>query len=347
MSDAIVIGGGFYGAAIAIYLAKSRGFRNVVLMERVDALLQRASYKNQARVHDGYHYPRSFITAFLSRVKLPRFVRDCPDAVKKDFTKLYAIAWRNSKVIVKHFDRFCHEIGASIEPAEPSLKGLFSEKLIEEVFLVQEHAFDSTRLTAWALGELAVAGVQVPYGTRVMSISNSPKAPKVLCTAATASVELWWAPYLFNCTYSGLNQFTGDFAGMQTRLKLEKQHYQRLPHRPYFISNRRYKNLSVAPPELATLPIVRAWFLSNNSQSGDAQKARLKSTLAGLNALQPPLETKTCTQVDPPPGTTKASFDEAIKGTAESGKPGAMPCVLYQFSDNKIDFFGICEALSP
>jgi glycine/D-amino acid oxidase-like deaminating enzyme len=220
MSDAIVIGGGFYGAAIAIYLAKSRGFRDVVLVEREDALLQRASYNNQARVHNGYHYPRSFTTAFRSRVNLPRFVRDFPDAVKKDFTKLYAIARRNSKVTAKQFDRFCREIGASIEPAEPSLKGLFSEKLIEEVFLVQEHAFDSTRLAAWALRELAEAGVQVRYGTRVTSISNSATGPKVLCTAPSGSSELS-ASYVFNCTYSGLNQFTGDFAGTQTRLKHE------------------------------------------------------------------------------------------------------------------------------
>ena len=110
-ADAVIIGGGFYGSAIAIYLAKTRGLRRVILIEREPELLLRASYNNQARVHNGYHYPRSFTTAFRSRVNLPRFVRDWPQAVKQDFVKLYAIARRNSKVTAKQFERFCHEIG--------------------------------------------------------------------------------------------------------------------------------------------------------------------------------------------------------------------------------------------
>lgn len=78
MQDVVVIGGGFYGAAIAIYMAKQRGFKRIVLVEREPALLTRASYNNQARVHNGYHYPRSFVTAYRSRINLPKFVRDWP-----------------------------------------------------------------------------------------------------------------------------------------------------------------------------------------------------------------------------------------------------------------------------
>ena len=100
-----MIGGGFYGAAIAIYLARERGLKHIVLIERETALLTRASYNNQARVHNGYHYRRSFTMAYRSRVNLPRFVRNWPQAVQTDFTKLYAIARRNSKVTAKQFER--------------------------------------------------------------------------------------------------------------------------------------------------------------------------------------------------------------------------------------------------
>ena len=86
--------------------------KRIVLVERESALLTRASYNNQARVHNGYHYPRSFTTAYRSRVNLPKFVLDWSQAVKKDFTKLYAIARRNSKVTARQFERFCREIGA-------------------------------------------------------------------------------------------------------------------------------------------------------------------------------------------------------------------------------------------
>ena len=146
--SAIVIGGGFYGATIAIYLAKERGFKNVVVLERESDLMLRASYNNQARVHNGYHYPRSFTTAFRSRVNMPRFIRDWPSAVKKDFTKLYAISRRNSKVTANQFARFCKEIGAKIQTADKALKNLFEERLVEDVFLAEEYVFDATKLAS-------------------------------------------------------------------------------------------------------------------------------------------------------------------------------------------------------
>lgn len=220
--DAVIIGGGFYGAAIAIYLAKQRGLKRIVLVEREPALLTRASYNNQARVHNGYHYPRSFTTAYRSRINLPKFVRDWPDAVKQDFTKLYAIARRNSKVTAKQFERFCREIGAKIQPAEPALRALFEPRLIEDVFLVEEYAFDSTKLASWAERELKECGVQLRFETRVTAISNGPNGILRLAVKPDrGAAELISCRYVFNCTYSGLNQFKGDFPGTQTGLKHE------------------------------------------------------------------------------------------------------------------------------
>ncbi len=222
IQDAVIVGGGFYGAAIAVYLAKQRGMKRITVVEREPALLTRASYNNQARVHNGYHYPRSFTTAYRSRVNLPRFVHDWPQAVKKDFTKLYAIARRNSKVTAKQFERFCHEIGAHIEPAEQALCTLFEPRLIEAVFEVEEYAFDATQLARWAVRELGECGVQIRLDTLVTAISQGPdntlqlviKTPSAADTAISSR-------YVFNCTYSGLNQFKGDFPGTQTGLKQE------------------------------------------------------------------------------------------------------------------------------
>lgn len=221
--DVVIIGGGFYGAAIGVYLAKTRGLRRVILLERENALLTRASYNNQARVHNGYHYPRSFTTAFRSRVNFPKFVQDWPQAVHSNFVKLYAIARRNSKVTSRQFERFCNEIGAQISPADEGLKRLFNPRLIEEVFLAEEYAFDSTRLAEWAVKELHDAGVEVQYSTRAIAISRSPDQKSLLVETSTnlegrAVID---ATYVFNCTYSGLNQFTGDFPGTQIELKQE------------------------------------------------------------------------------------------------------------------------------
>lgn len=219
--DAVVIGGGFYGAAIAIYLAKQRGLKRIVLVERETALLTRASYNNQARVHNGYHYPRSFTTAYRSRINLPRFVSDWPEAVKQDFTKLYAIARRNSKVTAKQFVRFCKEIGAKIEQADQSLHQLFEPHLIEDVFLVEEYAFDSSKLASWAERELKECGVEICLETRVTAISKGDNLLKVAMREKDRSESEIFSRYVFNCTYSGLNQFVGDFPGTSTHLKQE------------------------------------------------------------------------------------------------------------------------------
>jgi glycine/D-amino acid oxidase-like deaminating enzyme len=217
MHDAIVIGGGFYGAAIAIYLKTRRGFSKVLLIEQESELLLHASYNNQARVHNGYHYPRSFTTAFRSRVNLPRFVQDYSQAVKRDFTKLYAIARRNSKVTARQFERFCLEIGAQLEPASEVHKSLFDKRLIEEVFLVEEYAFDACKLAEWARRELRECGVTVRLNTRVKSIKKEQDVLSVECEGALPET----GHYVFNCTYSGLNQLAGDFPGTQIKLKHE------------------------------------------------------------------------------------------------------------------------------
>lgn len=220
--DALVIGGGFYGCAIAIYLAKQRGLKHILLVEREPALLIRASYNNQARVHNGYHYPRSFTTAYRSRINLPQFVRDWPSAVEKDFTALYAIARRNSKVTARQFQRFCREIGASLEPADVSLRQLFEPRLIDDVFLAEEYVFDATKLAKCAAEELAECGVQVLPGTAASEIiSISDNRLQISLDSSNGGNQVVTSHYAFNCTYSGLNQIGGDFPGTVTRLKQE------------------------------------------------------------------------------------------------------------------------------
>lgn len=221
--DAAVIGGGFYGCAIAVYLARQRGFRRILLVERESGLLGRASYHNQARVHNGYHYPRSFTTAFRSRVNLPKFVKDWPYAVKQDFTKLYAVARRNSKVTARQFERFCREIGATIERADNSLLRLFEPRLIEDVFLVEEYAFNARILAQWAERELRENGVQILLDTCATTINRTSSTPglDLVVQHKNGAAESFRSAYIFNCTYSGLNQLNGDFPGVQTKLKQE------------------------------------------------------------------------------------------------------------------------------
>ena len=220
--NAVIIGGGFYGAVIATYLIKQRGFKCVTLIEREAGLLQKASFKNQARVHNGYHYPRSFLTAYRSRVNFPNFVRDYPNSIVQDFDKIYAVANRNSKLTAKQFERFCNDIGAKIKIAPNSLRSLFSSYLIDNVFLVEEYAFDSNKLAIWAKKELEDCGVRIYLKTNALGISrHSNKNLKVLFSQEGKPEESIITKYVFNCAYSGINQFQGDFGGIKTNIKHE------------------------------------------------------------------------------------------------------------------------------
>jgi glycine/D-amino acid oxidase-like deaminating enzyme len=222
MFDAVIIGGGFFGASIAEYLRTQRQFERVVVLEREESLLQRASYHNQARIHNGYHYPRSFTTAYRSRVNLPRFVQDFPSVVSKEFNKIYAIGSRNSKVSARQFVRFCQEIGAALEPAPPSIAGLFNPRLVEGVYVVQEFAFDAAELRRLMRETLAACQVPVRTGTTATAITQSGEDRYRVTTKDThGHTEQLDTAYVFNCTYSGINQLMGDFPGTKTRLKHE------------------------------------------------------------------------------------------------------------------------------
>jgi hypothetical protein len=216
MYDAIIIGGGFYGTMIANYLVENRKFKRVVIIEQAPDLMTRASYHNQARIHGGYHYPRSLTTALRSRVLLSRFTRDFPEATVDQFTKLYAIARKNSKVNSRQFINFCKEIKAPIEPADKKYLSLFNKKLIEDVFLVQEFAFDALKLLSIIKTKLTANHIEVIVNTSAHKIINTKTALSLIC-----SDKHYDAHYIFNCAYGGINQIKGDFAGSVGSLKYE------------------------------------------------------------------------------------------------------------------------------
>jgi glycine/D-amino acid oxidase-like deaminating enzyme len=200
---AVVIGGGFYGCMLAVHLRQSGG--RVVLCERDDDLLRRASHTNQARVHNGYHYPRSLLTGLRSRVNLPRFVAEFGDCIDASFAKYYAIAARHSHVTARHFVNFCTRIGAPVRPAPAAVRRLFDPDLVEDVFTVEEFAFDAVRLRQITWEMLRASGVEVRLETEVVRIASHARGGLLVeCTAPGGSEKLR-AERAFNCAYSRIN----------------------------------------------------------------------------------------------------------------------------------------------
>jgi glycine/D-amino acid oxidase-like deaminating enzyme len=218
--DAVVIGGGFYGASIAAYLLTERKKVNVVVIEQYDGLLTRASLKNQARVHCGYHYPRSFTTAFRSRVNLSKFTEEFNQAIDKDFLKVYAIAKHNSKVTANQFVKFCNQIGAAVSLAPKDVKSLFNKNTIEDVFIVNEYAFDAKVLATLMQSQMNAFGVELKLLTEVEQIDSEDDL-FTLSLRNGANVSKIESRLIFNCTYSGINQIKGNIPKTYNRLKHE------------------------------------------------------------------------------------------------------------------------------
>jgi len=201
--DAVVAGGGYFGVSIALALAR-QGHR-VLLCEARGQLLERASYHNQARVHQGYHYPRSVLTALRSRVNFPRWVAAYPDCVIHDFESYYAIAQPHSKVTAPQFQRFMERIGAPLSPAPARVAGLFNPALIEQVWTVREYAFDAAKLRTMLEKELATAQVECCLNTTATHAAEQGGRLTLTLEQEDGPCQVE-ARHIFNTTYSQLNR---------------------------------------------------------------------------------------------------------------------------------------------
>ena len=97
--DKIILGAGLYG----LYAAQKCGAagQRVLVLERDPAPFMRATYINQARVHMGYHYPRSYSTAIKSAHYFERFCNDYGFCLHTEFDQVYAtsahFSWTNAR----------------------------------------------------------------------------------------------------------------------------------------------------------------------------------------------------------------------------------------------------------
>src|SRR5271156_4694165 len=175
--DAVIIGGGFYGCYIAQDL-KAR-MSSVLLVEQSADLLQRASFANQARIHQGYHYPRSLQTGYRSRLNFDRFVSEFPECVMEGIVHLYGVARERSKVSPRHFERFCQLIGAFCEPAKAGHAALFNERLVEQVYEVREQVFNASVLRELLRNRMERCGVEARVGLRAEKVEADDTRSRV------------------------------------------------------------------------------------------------------------------------------------------------------------------------
>jgi glycine/D-amino acid oxidase-like deaminating enzyme len=128
------------------------------------------------------------------------------------------VAKRDSRVTAGQFRHFCKEIGAPVERADLKIRNLFNPALIEDVFITREYVFDAELLNQGIGNQLSEYGVKISLNTRVSEIHRE-SAESISLTLSQSDVDRKiMARYVFNCSYSGLNQFCGEFPGTARQL---------------------------------------------------------------------------------------------------------------------------------
>lgn len=212
--DKLILGAGLYGLYAAL-LCGMRGER-VCVLEYDGGPFSRATYINQARIHMGYHYPRSYATAKKSADYFERFCTEFGFCIHSDFQQIYATSSSFSWTNADQFRRFCAAAGIMCEDLDP--KKYFKEGMVDGVFLTREYTYDAQKLKAHFLGEIEkLPNVKLSYGARIESAARVDERYKVSLTSG----ESYLTPFLLNATYASINQVATKLSFDPFRIKYE------------------------------------------------------------------------------------------------------------------------------
>ena len=205
--DKIIIGAGLYGLYSALFCG-SRG-QHVLVLECDEAPFQRATYINQARVHQGYHYPRSISTAMKSAGYFERFHKDYAFCINKEFEKIYATSSEYSWSNGEQFLKFCKAAGIPCEELRPDK--FFKHGMCDGAFLTREYTYDAQILRDYFVEKLSnLKNVEIRYGIQIKAIERLQEVYEVQLQDGTK----YQTAFLLNATYASTNQIL-DMLGFE------------------------------------------------------------------------------------------------------------------------------------
>jgi len=194
--DHIIIGAGIYG----LYAAARLGAKGKTLVLDADqGPFRRGSYINQARVHNGYHYPRSYATASKCAGYYRRFISDFGECIDSTFTKVYAVASAFSWTNGGQFRAFCDNLKLRCE--EIIKDKFFNPWTIDKAFITEESSFDAHLIRDKLYGQ-AVKTCDFRFGHFIERIE---KCGGYYVISLEDGSE-FKSGFVLNATYAGTNQ---------------------------------------------------------------------------------------------------------------------------------------------
>lgn len=210
----VILGSGIYGLYAALYLGKRCGDR-VVVLEYDSESFKRATYINQARVHMGYHYPRSLSTAKKSAHYFNRFMEDFGFSVLTDFKQVYATSTDFSWTNADEFIKFCNSASITCTRIDPNI--YFKSNMCDGAFLTHEYTYDAMILRDFFLKQISECpNVEIIYQTRLKDVTREGKKAFIKTTNGDFDAE-----FILNATYASTNQVSALFGFEPFKIKYE------------------------------------------------------------------------------------------------------------------------------
>lgn len=213
--DRIIIGAGLYGL-YAAHLCGKRGER-VLVLEKDRGAIGRATWINQARVHQGYHYPRSLSTATKSAGYFERFCKDYDFCINGEFDQIYATSAEYSWTNASQFRSFCE--AANIPCEEIPVSKYFNDRLCDGAFLTREYTYDAIILRDFFLEEIGkLKNVEIKFCAQIISMKNTAETYKI---KLKDDDRVYKTAFILNATYASTNEIS-RMAGLDTiKIKYE------------------------------------------------------------------------------------------------------------------------------
>ena len=198
--DKIIIGAGLYGLYSALFCARKG--QKILVLEYDEKPFERATYINQARVHMGYHYPRSLATAIKSAHYFERFNEDFHFCILDEFEQIYATSSSFSWTNEAQFQKFCKDAG--IYCRKVPVDEYFNNGMCDGAFLTKEYTYDAQILKEYFLSEIAkYSNVELRFNVRINKIryrENWYDIEFLNCSDIVSS------DYILNAAYASVNQ---------------------------------------------------------------------------------------------------------------------------------------------
>lgn len=176
---------------------------------------------NQARLHSGYHYPRSVATALMSDDNKARFTEEHRPFIHFEFDKYYAIDKYGSFTDAAQFERFADFVGIRCDRVEGH--PLFNYERLEALYLTTEYTFDPLLIREHYKEKLKVTKeVTLKLFAKIKSAEKAGNEWQVVIqNLDNEKLETIRASAVINASYSGSNGVNRQFGLEEIQLMHE------------------------------------------------------------------------------------------------------------------------------